>query len=134
MGTGNNGLRHRYSFKKLEKFKVGYISLMKSLGFEKMDMAFSTNEENLERELSINEFNDVCWYHKNKKYEVDTFFGNKKIIVVIRTNQKNKRDRRDRLIKNIMEKSDLGNIKYDSKKRISAINFTDRKIKNDSKK
>ena len=50
-------------------------------------------------ELRIYEFEDCCWHYENKQYDVDVFYGNKKIIIVIRTKK------RESMIVNLETKS-----------------------------
>ena len=87
MGTDNNGYRHRYSVKKNEQFKNMFIKFMGGLGFdeERIGNAFYSND--MEDEgviLKISDFKDVYKNYKNKKYDVDVFYGSKKIILIIR--------------------------------------------------
>ena len=100
-GTGNDGRRHRYSFEKNEKFKAGYLDLLRKLGLnedeiKKIEERFTrTFYEDDEDETTINlkvlDISDECWYYRNSKYEIDTFFGHKKIILLIRIKSKEKR-------------------------------------------
>jgi hypothetical protein len=101
-GTGNNGFRHRYSFDKTKAFKKGFLDLMKKLGFDekvKDKFILRENEDEGEEEriilLEATDIEDVCWFFENNKYEVDVFFGAKKIIILIRT--KNRREMLDYL-------------------------------------
>lgn len=105
-GTDNNGYRHRYSFDKNSEFKEAFINLMTELEFEKEKIGryFYWEEENEDGEeiivnLDISNLSDVVWFFQNKKYEVDTFIGVKKVIIVIRTKE------RDELIKKIIDKT-----------------------------
>jgi hypothetical protein len=101
-GTDNDGVRHRYSFIKNEKFKKVFRELLINLGFEEkiVKNLFIVEDETTGEasEVSIHSISDHCAYYKNKQYEIDIFYGSKKIILVIRTNQKNKRDRRTKLL------------------------------------
>jgi hypothetical protein len=114
-GTGNNGKRHRYSFNKNEKFKIGYLDLLKKLGltnkeiynienkFTRTEYGENGENEEITIKLKISDINDECWYFKNSKYEIDTFFGNKKIIVIIRIKRHNIREK---LTENIIKESE----------------------------
>ena len=91
-GTDNNGYRHRYSVIKNEQFKEMFIKFMGELSFdeEEIKRGFWTSYEDekgesIDRELKISEFEDCCRYYENEKYDVEVFYGNKKIIIVIRT-------------------------------------------------
>lgn len=93
MGTDNDGYRHRYSIEKNEKFKNIFIKFMKDLGFngKKIRQGFWTyDEEDNEFELKISDFEDCYRYYENKKHDVEVFYGNKKIIMVIRTKERRK--------------------------------------------
>ncbi len=114
-GTDNNRYRHRYSFEKNEQFKTGFIKFMKDLEFNEKELkkikekfiiqSFKENEkggEDIVINLKIIDIVDVCWYFQNKKYEVDVFFGEKKIIILIKV--KSKQYRED-VLDNLEEKS-----------------------------
>jgi len=90
-GTDNNGFRHRYSVKKNEQFKKIFIKFMSQLGFDEkkiMECFWTYDESNNRIELKIVDFEDCYRYYENKEYEVDVFYGNKKIIIVVRTNSR----------------------------------------------
>ena len=127
-GTDNNGIRHRYSVVKNEEFKKAFIKFMTELGFDpqEIDRGFSyieTLEDGTEQHvfLKVAEIIDVCWYYKNQKYEVDVFFGKEKIILVVRTNQKDKMDGRINMIKHLELGSDWQTIKEPVAPRVSSI-------------
>lgn len=87
-GTDNNGFRHRYSVIKNEHFKKIFAEFMEELGFDKGIIARTFEGYDEVRgyfELRIYEFEDCCWHYENKQYDVDVFYGNKKIIIVVRT-------------------------------------------------
>lgn len=94
-GTDNDGFRHRYSVKKIEAFKEAFVKFMVDLRFdeEKIRRSFmgfyvDENSEHIEVPLKIEEIVDVCWNYQSSKYDVDVFFGQFKIILVIRTNKR----------------------------------------------
>jgi len=115
-GTDNNGLRHRYGFDKNKNFKSGFIKLMEELEFdsEKIKNKFvrreykdtEQGEEEIITILNIEDIQDVCWFFENSKYEIDLFFGKNKIILLIRTNQKIKRERRRKMLDELEKRSD----------------------------
>jgi hypothetical protein len=73
---------------------------MGELGFDKKKVQcyFIGQEEDGDSfPLKIAEFNDCCLYWKNKEYEVDVFFGNRKIILVIRILKEEQKSRRKML-------------------------------------
>jgi hypothetical protein len=90
-GTDNNGYRHRYSVIKNEQFKGIFIKFMGDLGFDEGKIKgefwveYDEDDKYIGRELKISEFEDCCRYYDNKGYEIEVFYGNKKIIMVIRT-------------------------------------------------
>ena len=87
IGTNNDGYRHRYSVKKNEQFKKIFIRFMNELRFDEKIVGgsfYSSNDDEEDTILKISDFNDVCENYKNKKYDVDVFYGSKKIILVIR--------------------------------------------------
>jgi len=91
IGTDNDGYRHRYSVKKNENFKKIFIEFMAELGFDKSKITqefWSSDELKGDFELKISDFEDYCRHYENKKYDVDIFYGNKKIIFVIRTKER----------------------------------------------
>jgi len=84
-GNENNGYRYRYSFVKGEEFKEFFIRFMGKIGFEKKKVRgyfTSTNKEENEFQLKIKNFNDCCEFFENGNYEIDLFFGAKKIIML----------------------------------------------------
>jgi len=91
IGTDNNGFRHRYSFRKTEAFKKSFVKFMENLDFNSKDikgtfMGYDKDEKLIN--LKISEFEDCIRYYQNKKYDVDVFYGNKKIIMVVRTKKR----------------------------------------------
>lgn len=95
-GTDNNGIRHRYSFDKTPKIKEGLKKLLVGLEFEEKKVGEliegifikRTEDENYQETITIlqpEEINDKIYYLKNKKYEIDLFFGKNKVILLIRT-------------------------------------------------
>lgn len=97
-GTDNNDKRHRYSFEKNERFKIIFPKFMERLGFEKenIEKRFTSGKETDEEEIVINfkvsNIKDEYWHFQNKKYEVDVFFGIKKIITIIKRKRKQNRN------------------------------------------
>ena len=88
IGTDNNGFRHRYSVRKNEQFKKIFIKFMSELDFDEKEITkefWTCDKNNNDVELKIADFEDCCKHYENKEYEVDVFYGNKKIIIVIRT-------------------------------------------------
>ena len=123
-GTDNDGFRHRYSARKIEKFKVAFSDLMKDLGFEPNVFLklfeggfYDENEDFIAKDRLIEEIIDESFHFQNKNYDLDLFFGDKKIIFVIRTNNrdllvnhlyKNSNWIRPLEIKKISEEENLG--------------------------
>ncbi len=112
-GTDNNGVRHRYTFDKDMNTKEGFFDFMEGLGFEikEIEKRFMIQDYNNDTDeekiifLDMEDIVDQCWFYENKKYELDIFWGNKKVIILVRTNQKIKRDRRKKLVDTVEETS-----------------------------
>ena len=91
MGTDNDSYRNRYSVEKNENFKNIFIKFMEDLGFDggKIRQGFWNYDEDDDKiELKISDFEDCYRYYENKKYDIDVFYGNKKIILIIRTKER----------------------------------------------
>lgn len=98
-GTDNNGFRHRYSVKKNEAFKKAFVKFMEDLEFdaEKIQEIIQNefmirtyidtekDEKEIIQKINVRDVTDVCRYYKNKKYDVDVFYGKSRIIIVVRT-------------------------------------------------
>jgi hypothetical protein len=73
------------------------------------DLNFNSNEvwedyllrddEKGDTEIKIKDINDRCFHYQNKSYDIDVFYGNKKIILLIRANQ------RSEFVKDLEDKS-----------------------------
>lgn len=94
-GTDNDGFRHRYSFKKNEKFKIVFAEFMEKLGFDKSKVlnSFITNEQNakgeeIEYRIKIKDLIDICRHYQNKINEIDVFYGKEKIIILVRSKKR----------------------------------------------
>jgi len=87
-GTDNDGFRHRYSIRKDEYFKKAFLKFMEDLDFNSDEIKwnfYSEDDSGNYKEIKISEFEDCIRYFQNEKYDVDVFFGNKKVILVVRT-------------------------------------------------
>ncbi|MBI4116808.1 hypothetical protein HY449_03635 [Candidatus Pacearchaeota archaeon] len=95
-GTENNGFWHRYSIEKNNKFRNTFLKFMRDIGFdgEKLKKKFQEKYEDNSDDLNpvfikwivnADEITDRVWSFKNEKYDVDVFFGDKKVFLVIRT-------------------------------------------------
>ncbi len=94
-GTDNDGFRHRYSIKKNENFKKVFLKFMEDLHFNPkvIGRIFMGNEldkkgEEVQVQLKISEFEDCIRHFQNSKYDVDVFFGKRKVIIVGRTKER----------------------------------------------
>lgn len=102
-GTDNDSKRCRYSFEKNEAFRKGLIEFMKRLQFNEKELKnieekFSyeiegEDGEEIKVRLKVSAIKDVCWHFENSKYDVDVFFGLRKIVVVVRVKRKQNRER-----------------------------------------
>ncbi len=88
-GAGNDGFRYNYRIIKNESFKDIFPEFMVLLGFNKKEIVsssfYSFNKEGEEVKFKISNFKDCYDNYNNKDYDVDVFYGSKKIILVIRT-------------------------------------------------
>ena len=95
IGTGNDGYRYKYEFKKNNKFKKAFLGFMQELGFEEewdlyyfdKDYKLQNEEEEIPRDLT--KIRDLVEHYKNKDFDVDLFFGVKNLILIIRTKNTN---------------------------------------------
>lgn len=139
-GTDNNGIRHRYSFEKTYTFKKGFVDFMESLGFEKekeLENRFFYKYENdkgeeVIKELKPSDFQDVVWFFQNKQYEVDVFWGSKKVVLLVRTNQKTQRTRRKNMLKELESKANWIS-EQEKKIRLEKIRGTNKKLRINNK-
>lgn len=109
-GTSNNSYRHRYSCIKKEEFKKTFIAFMVALGFkeEKIKRSFIGYIEDYDEDgiayekpfqIKISDLLDVCDNYQNETYDIDVFYGDKEIIILVRVKS------REGLIKEIVDKS-----------------------------
>lgn len=110
IGTDNDGIRHRYSIEKNEDFKKAFTRFMNDLSFDGEDIKKGLfmredYDANRQYEIKVDDLSDICFYFRSGEYEIDLFFGGKKIILVIRTGQKIKRNRRKKLVKEVRDNS-----------------------------
>jgi len=121
-GTNNNGIRHRHSFVKNNSFKDIFRKFLGDLGFDESvtKRLFIKEDPGTGEPIegSIYEYVDECHYYKNLKYEVDVFYGSKKIILVIRTNQKTLRDRRFKMLDSLESSSEWKEFEDPNKKKV----------------
>lgn len=90
-GTDNDGFRHRYSIKKNRNFKKAFLKFMNKLEFDSRDVEeifLTRDEEENTIVLDVSEFKDCIRHFQNSKYDVDVFFGDKKVIIIVRTNER----------------------------------------------
>ena len=90
-GTENDGFRHKYEIKKQEFFKDAFIDFMVCLGFkkERVEQCFlDYDEKENEIKLNVSDLKDYCDNFKNKDFDIDVFYGKRKIILLIRTKKK----------------------------------------------
>ncbi|MBI2043564.1 hypothetical protein HYT25_04200 [Candidatus Pacearchaeota archaeon] len=114
-GTGNDGFRHKYHINKDKGFREIFISFMTKLEFDQKEIQGIFNqgyESEIEDDEQIyaqwkidaDEIVDETLHFENEKYEVDVFFGSKKVFLVVRT--KNRNEMIDLLRKDVSWKSD----------------------------
>jgi hypothetical protein len=97
LGTENKENRYEYIIEKNEDFKEIFLSFMEKLGFERIIINktffnYIFNRDNIEKqiEFKISDFKDSYHNYKNKDFDIDVFYGTKKIILIIRTKKGNK--------------------------------------------
>ncbi len=101
VGTDNNGYKHRYTIIKNESFKNAFIGFMNDLGFDKDKVRKEfISEKVVEDEkgdkidkvivIKISDLIDICSHYQNQKYDIDVFYGNDKIIILVRVIDRNK--------------------------------------------
>jgi len=93
-GIGNDSYRYYYSIVKSEEFKIPFIKFMVELGFDEKRISeyFEDYDERGEKPIhvKINWLNDKVFTWKNEDFDIDCFFGRKKIILIIRTKKHQK--------------------------------------------
>lgn len=98
-GTGNDGFRNFYQIDKEIGFRDEFIRLMTKMGFEEekiknrflvMYESSLESKENIFVEwlVDADEISDMAWNFRNNKFDVDVFFGDKKVFIVIRSNKR----------------------------------------------
>ncbi len=101
-GTDNDGFRHRYSIKKNEAFKKAFLKFMIALDFDSKIIKHTFLGEDKNENpiiLKISEFEDCIRHYQNSKFDVDVFYGNKEIVVLVRTKE------RDIVVKHLEKKA-----------------------------
>ena len=87
VGTSNNGYRHRYSCVKDESFKNAFIKFLGALDFKEDEIKeifvrYGEHDEHIE--IKIKDLLDNCMHFQNKRYDIDVFYGIKKVIILVR--------------------------------------------------
>jgi len=113
-GTDNDGIRHRYTFEKSPSFKPGILKFLKDLGLDPKDenkRYFYLEDSNCDEGcdsvtvLEPADITDTCWRFKNKKYDLDIFWGKEKVILLVRTSQKMRAEKRRKIVNALIENS-----------------------------
>lgn len=108
--ASNDGKRYEYAIAKNEKFKAIFIKFMTDLGFEAEEIKREFNYHNeyyKEVKVKIKGLIDICHRYKNKGFDIDIFYGIKKIILIVRVNEK----LREKLIKNVLKYTEFREFK-----------------------
>jgi len=114
-GSSNDGFWHKDSINKEKGFRKTFFNFMINLEFKEKEIIanFDRKYENeIEDDEQINvhwmidadEITDEVWHFNNEKYDVDVFFGDKKVFLVVRTKKRN--EMIDLLRKDVSWKSD----------------------------
>jgi hypothetical protein len=97
LGTENKENRYEYIIEKNEGFREIFISIMEKFGFERIIINktffnYTFNRDNIEKQIEFktSDFIDSCYNYKNKDFDIDVFYGTKKIILIIRTKKGDK--------------------------------------------
>ena len=97
-GIGNESNRIFFVFEKDDKFFTNISFFLANLSLDKTGIMYGHDE----KKKDIKNTFDVLENTKNKDYDLDIFYGKSRIIVVIRTDEKN----RDIIIKNLKKIAD----------------------------
>jgi hypothetical protein len=109
-GMGNDGFRYYCIFRKNEAFKKISREFMEKLGFDGKGVPTELYDYDLEKKIKMNSVKDQISNYKNNDFEVDIFYGDRKVILVIRTKK------RAQLIRTLEEYSGWAKIKEVKKK------------------
>jgi hypothetical protein len=91
LNLGNDGYRHRYALKKEEAMKGPLVKLLNALKLEnEAEYLFYNEARESEKDVRISEYKDLDRHLQNKEFNVDLFFGTKKVILVVRTKKRTK--------------------------------------------
>lgn len=90
----NDGFRYKYEFEKDKSTKDSFFAFLNELGFkETIKWDLSDFEQSFEQDLASVNFDEISRhliYLKNKDFDVEILFGEKKIIFFIRTTKNTK--------------------------------------------
>ncbi len=84
-GTTNLQERFGYMFEKRKNFLKILIKFMEELDFEEDDMIYFYADESMTK---LRKLKDDLFNIKNKNFDVDIFFGDKVVIIIVRTKKK----------------------------------------------
>lgn len=89
-GIKNDKYRYEFTVKKNQAFVGSFIELLPELGFKNQEFYFLEYKKGQDSliPIKINKLKEVCNNFKNKDYDIEIFYGNKRIILVIRTKKK----------------------------------------------
>jgi hypothetical protein len=90
IGMSNDGFRHRIEIKKEESSGRSFVDFMVDLGLDPIELDYILMEREGNKKIKV--FNKKDWtsHHKNKDFDTDIIFGDKKVFLIIRTKKRMK--------------------------------------------
>ena len=88
VGAENDSRRYRYEILKQERFTDAFIPMMMDLGFKDDELRKLYHDPMKNVPLKVTAFKDDVLYFKNGNYEIDLFYGTKKIVAIVRVRKK----------------------------------------------
>ena len=86
LGIGNEGRWNYFVFKKENSFFPLFASFLSCLRLEKTGIMYGNEDEKKDIKGIVDKLENT----KNKDYDLDIFYGDKRIIVVVRTDETNR--------------------------------------------
>ena len=86
-GIKNNRYRYELTIEKNQENVKKLIKFLKELEFKNSEFNLLECKKGIDIcvPIKISKIDDKCIYFRNKRYDLDLFYGNKRIILVIRT-------------------------------------------------
>jgi len=93
ISTSNDGHIYSYGFNKTERFGELFKEFLLRLGFDKKEVGkvfLTYDEDDKEFREQISLIEDTMRFHTNKEFGIEVFYGNKTILVIVRTKKREK--------------------------------------------